>query len=94
MDGEFGVSRCKLLYIEWINEKILLYSTGNYIQDPGISNIEKEYKKACVYKYIHKTESFCYTAEIRTTLYINFTSIEKTSLKLQKLKDLCLVHTT
>ena len=24
---EFGVSRCKLLYIRWINNKILLYNT-------------------------------------------------------------------
>ena len=36
MDWEFGVSRCKLLHIEWINNKILLYSTGNYIQYPVI----------------------------------------------------------
>ena len=26
----FGVRRCKLLYIGWINNKVLLYSTGNY----------------------------------------------------------------
>ena len=32
MDLKFGVSRCKLLYIEWINNKVLLYNTGNYIQ--------------------------------------------------------------
>ena len=24
MDWEFGVSRCKLVYIEWINNKVLL----------------------------------------------------------------------
>ena len=24
MDWEFGISRCKLLYIEWINNKVLL----------------------------------------------------------------------
>ena len=29
-DWEFGVSRFKLLYIEWINDKVLLYTTGNY----------------------------------------------------------------
>ena len=29
MDGEFAVSRCKLLSIEWINTKVLLYSTGS-----------------------------------------------------------------
>ena len=31
MDWEFGVSRYKLLYLEWINFKVLLHSTGNYI---------------------------------------------------------------
>ena len=29
---EFGISRFKLLYTEWIDNKVLLYSTGNYIQ--------------------------------------------------------------
>jgi len=29
--SEFGISRCKLLYIECINNKILLYSSGNCI---------------------------------------------------------------
>ena len=36
MDWEFGINAWKLLYIEWINNKILLYSTGNYIQNPVI----------------------------------------------------------
>ena len=31
MDWESGVNRCKLLHLE-INNEILLYSTGNYIQ--------------------------------------------------------------
>ena len=31
MDREFGVSRCTLLYLEWISNEVLLYSTGNYI---------------------------------------------------------------
>ena len=38
MDWEFGVGRCKLLYLEWINNKVLLYSTGNDIQSPGINH--------------------------------------------------------
>ena len=29
MDWEFGVGRCKLLHLEWINNKVLMYSTGN-----------------------------------------------------------------
>ena len=34
-DWEFGVSKCKLLHLEWVNNKVLLYSTGNYSQSPG-----------------------------------------------------------
>ena len=37
-DWEFGISGCKQLYIEWINNKVLLYSTGNYIQYPVINH--------------------------------------------------------
>ena len=32
MNVEFGVSGCKLLYLEWISNEVLLYSTGNYVQ--------------------------------------------------------------
>ena len=43
-DWEFAISRYKLLYIEWINNKVLLYSTGNYIQYPVINqNSKKEH---------------------------------------------------
>ena len=35
----------KLLYIEWINNKVLLYSTGNYIQNP-ITNHDGKGRKA------------------------------------------------
>ena len=28
--SEFGMSRCKLLHRGWINNKVLLYSMGNY----------------------------------------------------------------
>ena len=31
MDEEFGISRCKLLYREGKNNKVLLYSMGNYL---------------------------------------------------------------
>ena len=47
---EFVVGRCKLLYIEWINNKVLMCSTGNYIQYPVINHNGKEYKKRmCIY---------------------------------------------
>ena len=38
---EFGVRRCKLLYTEWMNNKVLLYSTRNHNG--------KEYKKMYTY---------------------------------------------
>ena len=38
MDWEFGVSRCKLLHLEWIAVIVLLYSTGTYIQSLGIDH--------------------------------------------------------
>ena len=47
MDWKVGVSRSKLLYREGINNKVLLYSTENYIQYPAI--MEKNIKKCiCV----------------------------------------------
>ena len=45
MDWKRGISRCNLLYTEWINNKVLLYSTGNYSQYPVINRKEKEYEK-------------------------------------------------
>ena len=44
-DWEFRISRCKLAYVECINNKILLYSTGNYIQYPVINHNGKENEK-------------------------------------------------
>ena len=41
-DWEFGIGRCKVLSTGWINNKVLLYSTGNYIQYPVINHNEKE----------------------------------------------------
>ena len=51
MDWEFAISRCKLLYIEKINNKVLLYSTDNYIHYPAISHNTTEYEKECIYMY-------------------------------------------
>ena len=63
-DWELGISRCKLWHIEWINHKVLLYSTVNYIQYPVINHEGKEYEKE--YIYICIAESLCCTAEIHT----------------------------
>ena len=39
------LSRWKLLHIEWINNKVLLYSTENYIQYPMVTHNGKELLK-------------------------------------------------
>ena len=37
-EWEFGVSRWKLLHLEWISNEVLLHSTGSYIQSLGIEH--------------------------------------------------------
>ena len=43
MELEFGIIRGKLSYIEWINDKVQLYSKGNSIQYPVMRHNGKEY---------------------------------------------------
>ena len=49
-----------------------MYNAGNYIQYPVINHNGKKYKKEKNYVYVYVTESPWYTAEINTTLEINF----------------------
>ena len=49
MNWKLKISRCKLFYIEWVNNKVLLCSTGNYIQYHIINHNGKENKKECIY---------------------------------------------
>ena len=70
VDWKLGISRCKLLYTGWINNKIILYSTGDYIHYSVINHNGKEYEKECVCVYV--TESLCCTAEINTSLEVHF----------------------
>jgi len=63
MDWEFGVSRCKLLCIKKMDNKVLLYSKGNYIHCPRINEKGTGYKKECVCIYIYiyiYTHSYTY----------------------------------
>ena len=50
MAWEFGISRCRLVYIERIN-KVLLDSTGNCTQYPVLNHNGKEYEKECIHMY-------------------------------------------
>ena len=49
MDWEFEISRWKVLYIRWINSKVLLYSTGNCIQCPVLNQNGKNMKNNYIY---------------------------------------------
>ena len=52
MDWEFGINRCKVVYREWINNKVLLYNTRNYIQYSVINHNGKDYEKPYTHIYI------------------------------------------
>ena len=62
LNWEFGIIRYALVYIEWMNIKVQLYNTRNYIQYLMINHNGKEYENECVYI----TESLCCTAEVNT----------------------------
>ena len=54
-----------------MNNKVLLYSTGNYIQYLVVTYNGKEYEK----EYIYKTESLCCVPETNTTYKMFFINI-------------------
>ena len=79
MNQEFGISKCKLLYIEQINGKVPLYNMG--IQYPMRNHNEKDHVRECVCVCVCITELLCCT---EIYMQINYTSI-KCFLKNQSL---------
>ena len=72
MDWESGVSRCKLLHLEWVKNKVLTVQQRRLYPSPCTDHNGKEYLKKNVYMCI--TESLCYTAKnqyIINQLYFN-----------------------
>ena len=51
IEWEFGLSRCKLLCLGWINSKVLLYSSGSNIQYPVIKHNGEEHEQECISVY-------------------------------------------
>ena len=51
VEWEAGVSRGNLQDIEGMNNKVPLYSRGNYIPCLMTNHNEKEYAKECIYMY-------------------------------------------
>ena len=71
-----------------MNNKVLLYSTGNYIQCLGINHNEEYKKNVCVHIYIYVSMYNCAcTVEINTTLQINYISIFLKTEKAYRIKD-------
>ena len=56
----------EVAHLGWINNQVVLYSTGNCTQSPGTDHNGKEYLKQNVYTCV--IESLCWTAEISTSL--------------------------
>ena len=52
MGWEFGVSRCKLLHLEWIRNEVLLYNTENYIQSVWIEHNASKRMYICMYDWV------------------------------------------
>jgi len=73
LDWEFGADRCKLFYLEWISNKVLIYNSGDYIQYSVINYNGKEYKIR-IYICVCLTELLFCTADwhnIVNQLYFN-----------------------
>ena len=52
MDGELGVGRRKLLHLEWINNGVQLYSTGNYVQSLGFEHEGRQFEKSLAWGFL------------------------------------------
>ena len=66
IDWEFGVGRGKLLHLEWINNKVLMYSTETCSQYPMIKHNGKE-EYMCVYNWVN----LVYCRDSHHTVLIN-----------------------
>ena len=49
MDWDLGVSKCKLLHLEWMGNELLLYSTRNSVQSLGIDMIGYDVRNRIIY---------------------------------------------
>ena len=66
MDWWFEISRYKLVNVGWINNKVLLYSTGKYMQYSVINHNGKYYENTYniyiyIYTHIYKTITLLYS---------------------------------
>ena len=73
---EFGIDRNTLLYLKWITNKDLLYSTGNSAQCYTAAWMGGEFGGEWIHVYVCMAESLCCPSETITTLLISYTPIQ------------------
>ena len=67
-----------LLYLKWITNKDLLYSTGNFAQCYVAAWMGRGLGEN---RYMYMAESLCHSPETITTLLISYTPIQNKKLK-------------
>ena len=73
---EFGIDRNTLLYLKWITNKDLLYSTGNSAQCYVAAWMGGEFGGEWIHVYVCMAESLYCPSETITTLLISYTPIQ------------------
>ena len=73
---EFGIDRNTLLYLKWITNNVLLYSTGNSAQCYVAAWMGGEFGGEWIHVYVCMDESLCCPPETITTLLISYTPIQ------------------
>ena len=71
---EFGMDMYTVLYLKWITDKDLLYSTGNSAQCYVAAWVGGELGREWIHAGV--AESLCYSPETVTTLLISHTPIQ------------------
>ena len=73
---EFGMDMCILLYLKWITNRDLLYSTGNSAQCYTAAWTGGEFGGEWIHVYVWLSESLCCSPETITALLIGYTPIK------------------
>lgn len=77
MGGEFGGRRCKLLPIERISNKVLLYCTGNSIQSLDIDHGGRQCEKKNVYIFMNDGVTLRYSRNGHNTVNQPYFTLKK-----------------
>ena len=90
MDWGFETSRCKLLYTEWVKNKVLLYTTGDCIQDPIINHNGYLNHFGVFQKLAHNCKSTIFQLEKKK---IHFESMLQSIFRHKLIRNICMILT-